>query len=936
VPSPPSPAQGCPAAFERLARLAAGALGARAGGVTLLRDGVLTVAGGHRLPPDGEPTEECHRIVATGEAVLVGGAYAGVPVSRTDGTVIGTLCVMQRDRDPTPEDVGLLEDVAASVVAELELSEAAATARREQRIGAAVIDVATDCLIQVDARGQILSWSPSAERTFGHDQAGAVGRSLIDLLSPPELAEGYRTSLAGVVRGERELTQRVEAVSVHRDGHRMPVEISLTPLGADTYMACVRDLSDLRTAEERMEVAERRFRALVEHVPATTWSCAYDEAGDYDYVSPQIEQLTGLPAEHFLGSAKNWIDSIHPDDRERIVRQIDEDYAAERGFEAEYRMVHRDGTIRWVWDRESIVRNRDGRPVYGQGVVIDLTAMRETQEALDVARRQLESIIAVAPMILTALDADGYVTFVEGRGLETLGLRPQELIGTHALDITPGEAPRQAVLDALAGTTTSATVTVGETTFDVSWQPVIGTDGELQGVVSVALDATARRRNEAHLRYLAHHDVLTGAPNRSLLELEIGGREGELAVVVVDVVGFKTVNDSLGHEAGDEALRELARRLGAVAGAHEAFLARVGADEFALLLSARDGRSLRRDAERAAHAALAAVHEPIAVAGSEFVVTAATGAALGASSSGSGDLLRHADIALGQAKLDDLPLVWHVAEDDEDVRARLTLTARIRNALTNGEFSLHYQPIHDIQAERVSGMEALIRWNDPERGLVSPDDFIPAAEASGLIDDIGRWVVDEVCRQWRSWADGGLRPAIGFNVAPRELRRPDFAQELAAAVERHGVDPSYLVVEITERAAMREPERTDAVLRELKDVGARVAIDDFGADHSSLARLRALRVDILKIDRDFLRGVPEEREAAAIVTAVLSLASALGMSAVAEGVETAEQLHFLQGLGCDRVQGYHIARPMPARDATAFMRRHPPVSWRGRHLREVA
>jgi diguanylate cyclase (GGDEF)-like protein len=468
----------------------------------------------------------------------------------------------------------------------------------------------------------------------------------------------------------------------------------------------------------------------------------------------------------------------------------------------------------------------------------------------------------------------------------------------------------------------------------VSWNPVVDDDGTVQGVVSVALDATARRRNEAHLRYLAHHDVLTGTANRSLLELEIGDREGDLAVVVVDVVGFKTVNDSLGHEAGDEVLRELARRLRVVADGHEAFLARVGADEFALLLSAREAQSLRRDAERAAHAALAAVHEPIAVAGSEFVVTAAAGGALGVSDHR--DLLRHADIALGQAKLDDLPFVWHVAEDDEHVRARLTLTARIRNALTNGEFSLHYQPILDIQEERVSGMEALIRWNDPERGLVSPDDFIPAAEASGLIDDIGRWVVDQVCRQWRSWADEGLRPTIGFNVAPRELRRPDFAQGLADAIRRHGVDPSHLVVEITERAAMREPERTDEVLRELKDIGVRVAIDDFGADHSSLARLRALRVDILKIDRDFLRGVPQEREAAAIVTAVLSLASALGMSAVAEGVETAEQMHFLKGMGCDRVQGYHIARPMPVDDATAYMHRHPPVIWRGRHLREVA
>jgi PAS domain S-box-containing protein/diguanylate cyclase (GGDEF)-like protein len=731
------------------------------------------------------------------------------------------------------------------------------------------------------------------------------------------------------------MTRRAEAAAVHHDGHVLPVEITLTPSGPHGFLAGVRDLSELRAAEERMEFAERRFRALVEQVPATIYSCDYDAIGLYHYVSPQIEELTGLPAEHFLGHPDRWLAAIHPDDRERIARQIDEDYEVERGFEAEYRLVHRDGTVRWVWDRESIVRDGNGQPVYGQGVVIDLTAMRQTQEALEVAQRQLASIIDVAPMILTALDAEGNVTFVEGRGLETVGLTPSELIGRHALEITPGEAGRKAVLAALAGETTAASVTFREQTFDVSWEPVLGPGGEVQGVVSVALDATSRRKNELHLRYLAHHDALTGAPNRSLLELEIGDRDGELAVVVVDVVGFKAVNDSLGHGAGDDVLRELARRLGDVAGERGAFLARVGADEFAMLMTARDGHSLRCDAEAAAEAALAAIREPIAVAGSEFLVNAACGGAIG--SSDASDLLRHADIALGQATTDGAPLVWYEGEEEEDdARGRLTLTARIRSALANGEFSLYYQPVLDLTCHRISGMEALIRWNDPARGLVSPDDFIPAAEASGLIDDIGRWVVDQVCHQWRAWADQGLIAAIGFNVAPRELQRADFADELAGAVARHGVDPTRLVVEITERAAMREPHRTDAVLRALKDVGVRVAIDDFGADHSSLARLRALKVDILKIDRDFLRGVPHERDAAAIVTAVLSLAAALGMSAVAEGVETAEQMRFLEALGCERVQGYHVARPMPLDEATRFLHEHAPLA-RGRTpLRVVA
>jgi diguanylate cyclase (GGDEF)-like protein/PAS domain S-box-containing protein len=713
---------------------------------------------------------------------------------------------------------------------------------------------------------------------------------------------------------------RVEVTATHCDGRLMPVEFTLVPTGAGGHVAGVRDLTELRAAEHRMEVAERRFRALVEHVPAVTYTCDYDDIGLIHYMSPQVEELTGLPAEQLLGDPASWLAIVHPEDRERVDREIEESYAVEAPFESEYRIVARDGTVRWVWDRETIVRDGRGRAVHGQGVIVDLTQMRETQEALQRAQSQLATIVRVAPMILTAIDRDGIVRFCEGRGLETVGVRPEDYIGRHAATLLPGDEARRAVERALAGESASVSLD-GVFSFDVVWEPVFDADGDVEGVVSVGMDVTARREHEARLRHLAEHDSLTGTPNRSRLELEIAGRTGDVAAVAIDVDGFKTVNDSLGHLAGDDVLRELARRLRAVASAHDAFLARPGADEFTLLVDgAHEG--LRDRAETLARTALDAIREPIAAAGSEFVMSASAGLAAG--SSDTGELLRHADVALGDAKRRGLPLVWYAGERG-DARGRLTLTARIRSALANGEFRLFYQPVADLHSGHVSGVEALIRWFDPERGIVPPDEFIPAAEASGAIDDIGRWVMDEVCRQWREWAAQGLFTSIGFNVAPRELRREDFARTLLETARRHGADPRRLMVEITERAAMREPERTDAVLRELKATGVRVAIDDFGADHSSLARLRHLRVDVLKIDRSFLAGVPQERDAAAIVTAILSLASALGMDAVAEGVETAEQLRFLDAKGCRQVQGYHLARPMPAAEATEYLRTHGPT-----------
>jgi diguanylate cyclase (GGDEF)-like protein/PAS domain S-box-containing protein len=924
VPNEPCPRAAPRPALDRLARLAARATGAHAGAVTLLDGDVLEVAGRHRQADRAAPCQACVRAVASRAVATTGDGSLAAPVLGADGAVAGAVCVFAADRAWTASDAFLLEDVAASVRAELELRAAADIASREQRVGAAVLDAATDCLIGLDGAGRVTSWSPSAERTFGYTAGEAAGRPLTVLLAPPGRRESYAAGLRDMLHATERERRRVEVVVVHRDGREMPVEFSLVAAGEDGHVAGVRDLTDLRAVQARLELAERSFRALVEQMPAVTYTCDYDRGGLIHYVSPQIEELTGLPAEHFLGDPATWDAIVHPDDRARVAEQLAATLAQEIPFEAEYRVVARDGAVRWVWERETIVRDAAGRAVHGQGVIVDLTPMRDTQEALQAAQTQLASIIRVAPMLLTAIDAEGIVRFADGSGFEQVSVRPADLVGRPAVEFLADDASRRALGRALAGE--SATATVGTSTggrFDVTWQPVVAGDGTVSGVVAVALDVTARHASEAHLRHLAHHDALTGAPNRARLEQEIAAHAGgELAAIAVDVDGFKTVNDSLGHAAGDDVLRELAGRLRAVAQQHGAFLARPGADEFTLLIAATPHGCLRDDAERLVQAALAAVHEPIAASGSEFVVSATTGVAVGTAESG--ELLRHADVALGAAKQRGLPLAWYEGEQG-DPRGRLTLTARIRAALANGEFELYYQPVLDLESDRISGMEALIRWNDPQRGVVAPDEFIPAAEASGLINDVGRWVADEVCRQWRAWADEGMDVAIGFNVAPRELRREDFASTLLQAARRHGADPRRLIVEITERAAMREPERTDAVLRELKAAGLRIAIDDFGADHSSLSRLRGLEVDILKIDRSFLAGVPGERDAAAIVSAIISLACALGMHAVAEGVERTEQLDFLRGKQCRRVQGYHIARPMPAAQAAAYVRAGGPA-----------
>jgi len=454
------------------------------------------------------------------------------------------------------------------------------------------------------------------------------------------------------------------------------------------------------------------------------------------------------------------------------------------------------------------------------------------------------------------------------------------------------------------------------------------------------IDLEARNQE---LAQLAYRDPLTHLANRTLfrqrVERALGRvpeRAGELFVLFIDLDDFKSVNDTLGHAAGDRLLVDVASRLlNATRGIDT--VARLGGDEFAILLPQVRGVD---DAVIVAERVIGAMQAPFGLDARTVHVGASVGIASGRDGLHADELLRNADVAMYRAKAAGRGChAVFAPEMHAALLDRVELEQELREALRRDELAVGYQPIVELATGRVAGFEALARWTHARRGVVPPSVFVPLAEETGAVLALGRWMLARACREavrWQAESPDGRPVGVSINVSGRQVEDPSFVADLRAVLASTGLDPACLTLEITETVIMRESETTRRWLHEIKALGVRVAIDDFGADHSSLARLRALRVDILKIDRDFLRGVPQEREAAAIVTAVLSLAAALGMSAVAEGVETAEQMRFLQGMGCDRVQGYHIARPMPVDEATAYMHRHPPVIWRGRHLREVA
>ncbi len=418
---------------------------------------------------------------------------------------------------------------------------------------------------------------------------------------------------------------------------------------------------------------------------------------------------------------------------------------------------------------------------------------------------------------------------------------------------------------------------------------------------------------ERRITELAFNDSLTALPNRAFfrqhLELELKQAErrgGGLALFCVDLDNFKAVNDTLGHPVGDELLRAVAGRLSANVG--DAMVARLGGDEFTVILSHRDAHEA---AGAVAGRLIAALAEPLAIRGHELTVGASVGIAMAPGDGGDADtLLKHADLALYQAKGEGGGTSrFFEAEMNARAQARHSLEADLRHAIAHGEFELYYQPLFDLETNRIGSFEALIRWNHPARGLVMPDEFIPIAEDTGLILPIGTWVIQEACRQAMRWPDD-VRVAV--NVSSVQFRKPGLANVLMQALAASGLDPRRLEVEITESVFLESSEALISVLHSLRALGIRIALDDFGTGYSSLSYLQSFPFDKIKIDRSFIQQLLSRSGSTAIVRAITDLARALGMETTAEGVESPEQLAELRLQGCSSVQGYLFSRPVKA------------------------
>ncbi len=552
------------------------------------------------------------------------------------------------------------------------------------------------------------------------------------------------------------------------------------------------------------------------------------------------------------------------------------------------------------------------------GLISQGIRRKRVEEELRRSESRLRVVTSGAPVILFAIDREGTLTLSEGKGLASFGLEPGELVGKSVFDLYSHEDDLLSRLRrALAGEEVAETVEHSGMAFEARYSPTRDESGDVIGAIGVATDVSARCELEKELQHRAYHDPLTDLPNRALFmdrleqALNASRSSGEtLAVLFLDLDNFKIVNDSLSHEAGDELLVAVAGRVVSRLRRMDT-AARIGGDEFTVLAGRVDGES---GAVMVAERIAEALRVPFRVRGHELAVTFSIGVALSKGTETAPELLSKADMAMYHAKSGGRGryAIFDQSMDNASLE-RLRLESDLRRALERGEITAHYQPVVGVEDGRIRAVEALARWEHPERGLVMPDEFIPVAEEAGLIWSIGRAVLEEACLRARRWREfrGHERLSVSVNVSARQFTRSGIVDDVRRALRRSGLEPSALTLEITESVMMEDTQSNAGVLKLLKEEGVSIAVDDFGKGYSSLTYLKRLPLDLLKIDRSFTDGIEDEAGDAAIVNAVVTFARAMGLPVLAEGVETPEQLSRLREMGCDLAQGYHFAAALP-------------------------
>jgi len=681
--------------------------------------------------------------------------------------------------------------------------------------------------------------------------------------------------------------------------------------------------------------SEDRLNTIVNGSRGIIYISELGPDGRWTYVSPQVDEILGFTAAEWISDPGLWARQLHPDDRERVLAEEENvgSYTPGQVYESEYRLVTQSGESRWLRDAAAIVETEDGTLVWS-GVLTDVTERRTIEEALKASEERFRAVIETASDAFVSVDTEGTIVEWNRQAEETFGWTREEAIGVPLVSTVVPEASRNAHLRAFeefvrvgGGTTVNRTLEVSAMRRDGVEFPVelsvwMTLSHGTQRINAFVRDMSDRKVLEA-VTHQAFHDPLTDLANRALFTDRVAAalaRRGDtstatVAVLLLDLDDFKTVNDSLGHAAGDELLIAVAARLRSCVRPGDT-LARLAGDEFAILLDDLDDDGAAVAVAKRVGTRLEA---PFEIEAMEIAVRASIGISLGQTPDARpDDLMRDADVAMYEAKARGKG-GYQVFEPHmrRAVVKRMELKADLRHALKRGELHVRYQPYVKLEDESIVGAEALVRWDHPDRGVIPPLDFIPLAEEMGLIVPIGRWVLGEASGQAVEWARRWpeLGPlTLSVNISARQLQDRGFVGEVAEIVAEHGLPAERVVLELTESSLVEDPDQAVRRLRGLRELGIRLAIDDFGTGYSSLGYLQRYPIEILKVHRTFVAELGRHPDEPALATAILQLAHHLGMQTVAEGVEDAVQVEALLALGCRFAQGFYFSRPLTAEE----------------------
>ena len=835
---------------------------------------------------------------------------------------------------------GLMRDASGEprfvICAWTDLTEQRARDRALQatnRFLSAIIETAPVAIYATDLEGMITLWNPAAERMFGYRRDEALGRRAPFV--PPEKKDEARRLRERALGGEV-----LENLELHRrraDGTPLVINGSAAPLRDEAnritgLIAMCIDVTEAKRTEAAFKEQLHFTRALIDAIPNPVYF--KDLEGRYRVYNRAWSELWGAGRD-WVGLTVNdmfgpEIARLH-DDRDRpLLRQ-----AASVRYEA--LMPTAGGREReMLYNKVSFV-DQSGQVAGLIGTVTDVTAYKETERALEASEARFRVLTESGLDLISVLSEDGAILYQSPALRNLLGYEPAETVGRNVFDLVHREdadQARQAFRRILETRHFREPLEFRIRNREGAWRTFesLGTNcvdnPHIRGVVFNSRDVTDRKAIQQRIQHLAYHDNLTGLPNRGLLQDRLAhsiaraDRTGrKVAVLFIDLDNFKNINDTLGHDVGDELLRQVARRLGECVRAGDT-IARQGGDEFIVLLdNLEDGRGASVVAQKILNSLRAA----FPLGGTEQHVSGSVGIAVYPEDGKDAQtLMKNADTAMFHGKgIGKNTYQYFTAQMNIAVKRRMTLESALRRAVMQKDFVLHYQPQVNLDTGEIVAVESLVRWKTEDSGTVMPGDFIPLAEETGLINEIGEWVLREACRQNKEWQARGLAPRrMAVNLSARQFADKAFLDTVTRVLQETGLDPKWLELEITESQVMRQTEGMILLLNRLAEMGVHLAIDDFGTGYSSLSYLKRLPIQKLKIDQSFIRDITVDPNDTAIVVAIISMARSLDLETIAEGVETAGQLALLRAKECRVGQGFFFSAPVSAENLYLLLRQN--------------